>query len=1204
MKGSGIDLGLTKANLVSINADELQEFHYRNTSSKGFSGSSKTNTTVTDIQKAGGGWRCHCSLNPEFAQQKPNTPVRIWDNKTQKDSEVKYLTPVGVKNSILLPAVTAKIARKIADRNRVSSKLPAEVQKLSDDDTWAGFWDWTFNDARIDLYITEGAKKACAMLSLGYATIAVTGIYGGVTRKVLKKGFKNKVHALTELFDRGIKYKMSRQKQEIVRNITIVFDNDSKLGKAKNVMTATITAAEQLSFKGCNVKAASWRGDSKGIDDLIVNEGASAASEVLDNALPWQDYLFNFRNDLSLYPGYQEINTRYVGYSLDVIDDTAFLTCLKSPKDTGKTSATRKLFAKHVNDEHPALVIAHTISLLEDLSKNLSSKSVKIRYIGSGADGSRENLALTLYSLHQRGKAQFNPEIWRGAIVFIDEVEQFLNALFHSSIAKDRATVIANLKRLCQVIRQTGGKLIIADADLSSRAVDFFRDICRLELRDDKDQKVIDGIEDKMQIIDNKPQMDKAKAIFYRQNNATEVVLAAADAVRRGEKAFIQTCGKAANSRFGTRNLFRMFEILFPNLKGLRLDSETIRCKDDEADKATRNITETLEARYDYVIASNVIGTGVSIKDKEGCERLFDVVFVIGQGNLSPDGLAQFIERYRTPVDRHIWLNVRAKGMNGKNNRKGKTSKNIAYSLHSAAKKSLEQAKSRGVCVEELLLDLGEYQDNPSVKAASVGIEMINYQYSNYVEYFQQKLKADGYTLVDSEGLEKDEFLATAEDLLDSDESIKEAVQAMVDTELIDYIDYELIEQKETKEISLTRQEQLQKERYNLYNKLGLGEDAEIVHFLEYYNEPREVPKTKKSYLLLDENANQLKSYLENSLNPNSKRDRLHFLDLADKDWQGMELFKSIGADQLLQDGLELTTEDIILWRDKQLALKAADRKALGFNSKRTSKSKLIIENLIAPYGFKVNKDGDSYFIHDPVKACRELIYSELDQRELDRLAKEKAQIEKEQQAREELAYFEASVEQTNESTFVDDVWWNGSTEDEQAKIEANQPETTTINHDTKQNNDYTEQPQTTMPNAAEQSPASHITPESVVEPSQQHIVRQETKSVEKPVRSTEGVRRVHENGRPKVCTEARREIQRRVFKAAVETIRQERALSDKSEADFKAYIKQRPDRKIQWADFDISKSKVLDWFKDFIEEQVKTKQKTTLPTAADYYDW
>ena len=91
---------------------------------------------------------------------------------SQKGKPRKYENPANREQVGGFALVTHSIWQKVADRHAINldcSNLPTSIN----------FWDWISQHPEIPIFICEGMKKACCLLSQGYVAIALSGITMG-----------------------------------------------------------------------------------------------------------------------------------------------------------------------------------------------------------------------------------------------------------------------------------------------------------------------------------------------------------------------------------------------------------------------------------------------------------------------------------------------------------------------------------------------------------------------------------------------------------------------------------------------------------------------------------------------------------------------------------------------------------------------------------------------------------------------------------------------------------------------------------------------------------------------------------------------------------------------------------------------------------------------------------------------------------------
>ena len=203
-----------------------------------------------------GGWYCNGLdiLNlPEkslWGCFKPDTPR--YDSMGVK--LIKYEHPHKYPTEIFALEVGRKICGLISVRYGVEL-------------TPANFWQEVINMPALPIIITEGAKKAAALLSDGWIAIGLPGIWGGYRRE-LKEASGGLIPQLVPLAGKG-------------RQFLFAFDQDAKSETRANVKRAISTTGKALESQGSTFKALHWPEQFKGVDDLLAaGEGEKFAAIV------------------------------------------------------------------------------------------------------------------------------------------------------------------------------------------------------------------------------------------------------------------------------------------------------------------------------------------------------------------------------------------------------------------------------------------------------------------------------------------------------------------------------------------------------------------------------------------------------------------------------------------------------------------------------------------------------------------------------------------------------------------------------------------------------------------------------------------------------------------------------------------------------------------------------------------------------------
>jgi len=142
-------------------------------------------------------------------------------------------------------------------------------------------WYHVAEDVSIPLHITEGGKKAGALLSHGYTAIALCG----VEMWHLKGSKQNLVPNLDLIEWKG-------------RKVIILFDADSQTND--NVKRNVRNLGKELERRGALVYAVGWELSlGKGIDDVLVEHGKQMLEYIMSAKQPYQTWLKNLENQFN-----------------------------------------------------------------------------------------------------------------------------------------------------------------------------------------------------------------------------------------------------------------------------------------------------------------------------------------------------------------------------------------------------------------------------------------------------------------------------------------------------------------------------------------------------------------------------------------------------------------------------------------------------------------------------------------------------------------------------------------------------------------------------------------------------------------------------------------------------------------------------------------------------------------------------------------
>ncbi|MCL1470796.1 plasmid replication protein, CyRepA1 family [Argonema antarcticum] len=666
---SGIDCKLAALNFISLEADAALEYLLiasaipSNNAERQHRRWLRSQTFV-----ASGGWCCS-GLDPlnhwremKWGCYKPNRP-----RLNKKGKPVKYEHPPKTPTRIFCLRVPLHIWQQVSRRYGVA--MPENIVIIQTGEA-LGFWQWVV-EAKIPLIICEGAKKAAALLSEGYAAFALPGITSGYR---VMKNFPGKV-ICRQLIPDLLPF------TESPSTFYICFDYETKPKTIQAVNNAIAQLGKLLEEKSCAVKVIRLPGLEKGVDEFIVAQGAAAFELVYQASADLETDIAKTKPHTELtYPQALLLNCPYLE---KLPFPTSGLIGVKSAKGTGKTTALLPLVEEAKKRGQPILLLTHRIQLGQFLCDKTGVKwGLGSRGAGgqrergregeresgrageeereSGRRGAGENVhnnsphspTLPLSPSRSLGLCidsiwKLKPSEWQGAIVILDEVEQCLWHLLNSTTCKEKRVLILRVfQQLISTVLQTGGLVIAQDADLSDLSLDYL--------------KGLSGIQISPWVVVNEWKCDRGWDItFYDTPNPTLLIQQLEVDLIAGKKCYVTTdsrCGRYSCQTIDSYIKQRLEQLLRQYPKTLVVSSQTTSTLGHKAVNFVENINQKV-LDYDAVFVTPSLGTGISI-DVEYFDRVYGIFI-----GVIPDWEArQALARVRPSVPRIVWCAKRGIG--------------------------------------------------------------------------------------------------------------------------------------------------------------------------------------------------------------------------------------------------------------------------------------------------------------------------------------------------------------------------------------------------------------------------------------------------------------------------------------------------------------------------------------------------------------
>jgi hypothetical protein len=841
---------------------------------------------------------------------KPDRPRLCFEKK----KPIKYEHPAKCPTEIFALRIPYRIGLKIAEKQGLRDDYLTRLGDNSLDSEDREFWQWVINNPSIALLITEGAKKAGSLLTAGYAAIALPGIYSGFRQD---KEWGNAI-GLPYLIPQLLPFCGGG------REIAFFFDQDSKPKTIKNVRRAIEKTGKLLGYKGCKVSVARWSSYWKGIDDFLASQGVEALDQVFSERISLDAY--KIENFSALTPDLT-INERYIPQSLEV-PESAKILAIKAPKGTGKTEFIAAKIAPLLAKGDRVLVLTHRVQLGLELSRRFG---VNYRSeLAKSEDGSLLGYVLCIDSLHGKANPKFNPNDWENTTIIIDECEQvFWHLLNSPTCEKYRVKIIDCLRELFKIAVSTGGKIYLSDADLSMNAIGYVQSLI--------------GYPVPNYIIENTYKSPLKRNLYlFEGNDPVSLIQELEIAINSGQKVICHTDGQKHKSNWGTRNLEYYLKKKYPNIKILRIDSESVSDRTHPAYGCMGNLDQIL-CQYNLVICSPVIETGISIDINH-----FDAVFAICHGVQSVNAFCQTLERVRANIPRYIWVSEYSPNRIGN----GSTDLNqLLAGEHFKAKNTIRILQSVGLreIPEFTYLEDGE-KYSPSLSLWAKNAVRINLEGKNYRETLMRKLD-EGYKITPIAPGDKESIESLKDDIKSAkNENYSEHKEAVLNADTISNSEYNSLKEKR----ELTEKERNQLKRARIERTYGINLTDELIT----KDDNGWYPQIRLHYFLTvgnqflgDRDKKKLDNSLENGEGKIFKPDMNRTL-LSAK----IQLLKLLNIEQFLDSDREFTSDDLKDWFERLKKIPVSQIKSiLGFTLSMGDTPIGFAQRLLSVLGLKLS---------------------------------------------------------------------------------------------------------------------------------------------------------------------------------------------------------------------------------------------------------
>jgi hypothetical protein len=730
-----------------------------------------------------GGWWCS-GLDPATGWSQPQgwgcfRPDRPRPDPDKPGKARKYEHPGKVDARLFWLAVPAEVAQLVADRYRLA--VPAEVAADANGSAGA-FWRWWAAEVALPLVITEGAKKAGALLSAGVPAVALPGIWNG-SPKDAGTGRPALHPDLAAVPLRG-------------RRVWVLFDRSDRSDPAEP--KAARRLGRLLERAGAAVLVGYCPGPHKGADDALV---AGMRWEQLAEALA----------PLTAGPVLPRLRAadrtapagRWLAETCPIPGpDAARLVALAAPMGSGKTEAIAAAVAPLMAAGVRVLLVTHRRSLGAALADRLGLPWGEDA--APGSDLRQQGLALCVDSLCPGSGLQIRPGDWRGCVVVIDEVEAVLAHALNGT-----GTAIATRR---PAVLQTLGELL-AGAALGIAAGAQLCDPVLQAL------EAASGARALLIASEHRPAAGRQLVVHPTRDSWRAELVTQLQARRR---LWVATTAAKPGSPNAAQNLALLALQHWPEARVLVVDGETVADENHDAARLAAD-PDGIAGAYDVVIASPAVAAGLSVT----LRGHFAAVLVAAGGTTDPNAVAQAAARVRDDCPRHLFAPAQSPGAQLRTGSGDTDPARLLQSLSEHEAATVAQLMAAGGWSP------GRNDAGPWLPLWAQLAAILNGQRLSYAATVRALLEREGYRASDADPLAGDAVIA-AKAAAAALEAITAEAQAADDAATIAAAPLTAAEARElARKRKRTPAERAQLARHRIAEAWGLGAEAPTAAILE-----------------------------------------------------------------------------------------------------------------------------------------------------------------------------------------------------------------------------------------------------------------------------------------------------------------------------------------------------------------------------------
>jgi len=424
-----------------------------------------------------------------------------WYDTSKKKHGKSYRFPRQSGAGVYRAAVTLRDWMMIAEKQSVTVDVPVWVersvheglgdivsgspkaQELASESSERGFfWNWVDKLEGIEIGLTEGVRKAGAMLSHGQITLSLNGVTAGyrvtdsngvrLTRPKLIPALQ--VMAIAQLGKKG-------------RAFLLVFDEEENPKTRIKVEVAQARLGRLLEAEGCQVRIALWEYiEGKGIDDAIAKNDGAWLDDCLKTAPTFKQWsreqykqrMLRLVTQLSRnsYPVEAGTKGRYLP-ELPTLEPGAIHVIQAA---TGSGKSTRIAEDWKAATSGIVLAIAPLVSLGKQFAEDLDFPHVGDYNLNSPTEydvfwtdvGVRRGVVLCPDSLHRIPEEVIN----RVSLVIWDEANQVAEHITEGGTLQGKqAGVLVMIGNVLRAAIANKGAIVLSEAKVYDHTIDLVK---------------------------------------------------------------------------------------------------------------------------------------------------------------------------------------------------------------------------------------------------------------------------------------------------------------------------------------------------------------------------------------------------------------------------------------------------------------------------------------------------------------------------------------------------------------------------------------------------------------------------------------------------------------------------------------------------------------------------------------------------------